>query len=491
MQPIILDERLQAAAALALEVLDGKAHPLAADVGCDHGYLSAYLLECVRGLTVCASDVSAPSLEKARTLFAARGLAERARLDVADGLSALPETGVDVVMILGMGAGTILSILSQGLEKVGKASVIVQANVDLPQLRTGLFELGFALEKEVFCCAAGRHYVTILAKKSTQAWMNPRYALLGAAVNGVENEAQRAYFVWQRSVRVREMEQLSCLNTDRARERLTVCGRELQMISEALSMRTCTVADVEQLVGEIAPYELAEDWDNVGLLFGRAKAPVQKILVALDLTQERVEEAKALGAQLIVTHHPIMFSARKRITDQDREGRLMLSMAEAGIAHIAAHTNLDSAPGGVNDTLMKILGVKNVKGEGFVRVGELPEGMTLESLRMKAQQKLKGPVRAYGAPDSLVHILGCCSGAGGSEIRLAMEQGADCFITGEVRHHEALDAVDAGCCVLEAGHFETENPVCEVLSAALQNAADAVQYNVTVFCSKGNPFGRR
>lgn len=491
MQPIILDERLQAAAALALEALDGKSHPLAADVGCDHGFLSAYLLEHVPGLTVCASDVSAPSLEKARTLFAARGLAGRAHLDVADGLSALPENGADVVMILGMGAGTILKILTQGLEKVGQASVIVQANVDLPQLRMGLCELGFALQKEVFCCAAGRHYVTILAKKSAEARMDERHALLGAAVNGVQNEAQRAYFTWQRSVHVREMEQLSVLDTDRVRERLAACGRELQMISEALGMKTCTVADVEQLVGEIAPYELAEDWDNVGLLFGRAKAPVQKILVALDLTQERVEEAKALGAQLIVTHHPIMFSARKRITDQDREGRLMLSMAEAGIAHIAAHTNLDSAPGGVNDTLMNTLGAKNVRGEGFVRVGELPEGMTLERLCMKAQQKLKGPVRAYGAPDTPVHVLGCCSGAGSGEIALAMGQGADCFITGEVRHHEALDAVDAGCCVLEAGHFETENPVCEVLSAALQNAADAVQYNVTVFCSKGNPFGRR
>jgi putative NIF3 family GTP cyclohydrolase 1 type 2 len=87
-------------------------------------------------------------------------------------------------------------------------------------------------------------------------------------------------------------------------------------------------------------------------------------------------------------------------------------------------------------------------------------------------------------------MLGCCSGAGSSEISAARALGADCFITGEVKHHHALDAVDAGMCILEAGHFETENPACEVMANALQMACDELKYNVTVFCSKGNPFGR-
>ena len=168
----------------------------------------------------------------------------------------------------------------------------------------------------------------------------------------------------------------------------------------------------------------------------------------------------------------------------------MLALAEAGIAHIAAHTNLDSAPGGVNDTLMAAMGAENVRGEGFVRAGDLPEGMTLGALAQRARTRLKAEERLYGAPDTAVHVLGCCSGAGGGEVALARALGADCFITGEIRHHEALDAVDGGACVLEAGHFETENPVCEVLRTALQNAADALEYNLTVFCSKGNPFGR-
>ena len=168
----------------------------------------------------------------------------------------------------------------------------------------------------------------------------------------------------------------------------------------------------------------------------------------------------------------------------------MLAMMENGIAHIAAHTNLDCAPGGVNDTLMSLMGAKSVRGEGFVRIGDLDDGMTFGDLCERAQKKLHAPVRAYGAADTPVGTLGCCSGAGSGELYEAKALGADCFITGEVKHDRALDAMDMGLCLIEAGHFETENPVCEVLATALQKACDELKYNVTVFCSQGNPFGR-
>lgn len=486
-ETIVLDERLSAAAELVREAVRGVEHPRAADIGCDHGYLTAHLLETCPGLTMLACDVSAPSLSKARRLLGRRGLMERARLTVADGLSAI-DGPVDAIVIAGMGAETILRILREGESRIGRAALIVQANTDLPMLRMELARMGFAAERELFVRAAGRHYVTMRMRRARPFALSPREALLGAAARGAQDAGQRAYFVWQRSVRVREMQQ-AALRAG-ARERMARNSAELTWISEAMGMETCRVSDVARLVNGIAPFELAEEWDNVGLLFGHTGQEVTRVLVALDLTQGALDEAKALGAQLIVTHHPIMFSARKRVTDEDREGRLMLGMAEAGIAHIAAHTNLDAAPGGVNDTLMAAMGAVHVEGEGCVRVGDLPEGMTLGALAALAERRLRGPVRVYGAKDTPVHRLGCCSGAGGSELAEAKALGADCFITGEVRHHEALDAVDGGVCVLEAGHFETENPVCEMLAEALQNAADALQYKVTVFCSKGNPFGR-
>ena len=477
MNPILLDERLSAAAELAREALTGMERPVAADIGCDHGFLTAKLLETVPNLTMLASDVSAPSLEKARRLLAARGLSGRATLAVADGLSAIDRL-VDAVMILGMGAGTILKIVSEGRDKIGGAALIVQANVDLPLLRGGLAELGFAIQKEVYCRAAGRHYVTMLARAGEAEMPDERRLMLGACADGVQTAAQYDYLAWQRGVRVREMLLQAGTDTPRAKERLLVGGHELNRIAEAIGMNTCTVSDIERLIGEIAPFELAEEWDNVGLLFGRRNAEVTRVVVALDLTQ------------MIVTHHPIMFGAVKRVTDETREGRLMLDMGQAGISHAAAHTNLDAAQGGVNDTLMRVMGAENVRGEGFVRAGDVAEGMTFGQLCARAQKKLHASVRAFGNADTPVHVLGCCSGAGGSEIGDALALGADCFITGEMRHHEALDALDKGCCIIEAGHFETENPVCEVLADALQKAADALQYNVTVFCLKDDPFGR-
>lgn len=485
----LLDERLSGIASLVLECVKGKERPRAADIGCDHGYLTAYLLEHHPGLFMLAGDVSMPSLEKARRLLAAKGLSQRAQVVVSDGLGAV-EGEMDAIVIAGMGAQTILSIVREGREKIGGALLIVQANVDLPVLRNGLAQLGFGIEKEVFTQAAGRQYAAFCARQAPARTLDAREALLGAACRGVQNAGQRNYFAWQRGVRVREMEQVAALHSAKAAQRMNRNSEELSWISEALSMNTCTVSDVAGMVGRIAPYELAEPWDNVGLLVGRAKGEVTRALVALDVTQDVIDEAKALGAQLIVTHHPMMFSPRKRLTDDDREGRLLLALAQSGIALVAAHTNLDAAPGGVNDTLMAAMGAVNVEGEGCVRVGDLPEGTTLGTLAARAQAKLHAVVRIYGAADTPVHRLGCCSGAGSGEMEGPIALGADCFITGEVKHHHALDALEAGVCVIEAGHYETENPVCEVLRGALQNAADALEYKVTFFCSKVKPFGR-
>ncbi len=486
---IQLDERLSAIAALAGEAIAGIKHPCAADIGCDHGRLTAYLLERYNHLFMIAGDVSAPSLEKARALLASKGLSHRAQAVVSDGLAGIHRP-VDAIVIAGMGAEMILRIVREGEEKIGNAALILQANVDLPMLRSELAQMGFEVRKEVFSRAAGRRYVTMLARRGEKQTLTQREALLGTAAYGVQDDVQRDYFAWQRGVRVREMERVAALDSKKAGKRMEKNSREAAWMAEAMSEKTCTVKKIERLVGEIAPFELAEEWDNVGLLLGRGENEVTRVLVALDLTDGVIGEAKALGAQLIVTHHPIMFSARKCVTDADREGRLMLAMIENGMAHIAAHTNFDSAPGGVNDTLMKLMGAHDIKGEGCIRVGALGEGMTFGQLCERAEKKLHTRVRAYGAADTAVATLGCCSGAGSSELYEAKALGADCFITGEVKHDRALDAMDMGLCVIEAGHFETENPACEVMATALQNACDALKYNVTVFCSKGNPFGR-
>lgn len=486
---IQLDARLSAIADMVAEAIEGRENPCFADIGCDHGFLTAHLLMRFPSLRAVASDISAPSLEKARKLLEKEKLSDRAQFAVADGLGAINRP-VDAIVAAGMGAQTILKIVGEGLSRIGQAALIVQANVDLPMLRSGLAALGFAVEKEAYTLAAGRHYVTMLARPAQVQTLGEREALLGTAAHGVTEETQRGYYLWQRGVRVREMEKNALIDREQENERRAKTSRELSMMAQALCEKTCTVAELEGMVNGIAPFSLAEEWDNVGLLLGRRGAAVDRVLVALDVTRRVLDEAQALGAQAIVTHHPMMLSARRRMTDEDREGSLMLRMAQCGIAHIAAHTNLDAAPGGVNDVLMERMGAQNVTGEGCIRIGDLPQGMTLEQLLSRAEKSLKTRARVYGAMDTPVHRLGCCSGSGSSAIAEAVALGADCFITGEVKHHLALEAMDMGCCVIEAGHYETENPVCEVLASALQNAADELKYNVTVFCSKVHPFER-
>ncbi|MBR1707904.1 MAG: Nif3-like dinuclear metal center hexameric protein [Clostridia bacterium] len=250
----------------------------------------------------------------------------------------------------------------------------------------------------------------------------------------------------------------------------------------------CTVTDLASIVNEIAPFELAEEWDNVGILQGYRNAEVSHILVALDITEEVLEEAIQKECQCIVTHHPFMFRPIQRLTDETREGRIMLKMAAAQIAHIAAHTNLDAAPGGVNDTLLETIGARNIRGEGCIRVGDIPE-MSFGVLADHVRDVLKAQIRTYGEREKRCHVIGCCSGAGSDEYKEAMKLGADCFLTGEVRHNIALDALHDGCPMIEGGHYETERIICPVLTGALQKRLDELEYQATVYCSDCNLLG--
>lgn len=174
-----------------------------------------------------------------------------------------------------------------------------------------------------------------------------------------------------------------------------------------------------------------------------------------------------------------MFSARKRLTEADYEGHLLIRLIANGLSLIAAHTNLDQASGGMNDTLAGLLGLENIVGEGFLRVGDLSAPMTAEAFADFAARQLGDTVRVMGHREALIHRVGLCSGGGCDEWADAHAMGADAFLTGEVKHHIALDASYHGVVLLEAGHFATENPGIFALMKALQNAPDIVQWKCT------------
>ena len=249
-----------------------------------------------------------------------------------------------------------------------------------------------------------------------------------------------------------------------------------------------TVQDIYSMIDAIAPFETQDSFDNAGLLVGHPGWEVQGIHVAMDVTSSVLDEAITRGANLIVTHHPMMFSARKRLVETDSEAALLCRMIRHNVALIAAHTNLDRAPGGINDVLARVLGLTDVSGEGYLRIGDLPAPMAAETFTAAAGEALGTVVRLMGRPDRPLRRIAVSSGAGSEGWEEAHALGADAFLTGEAKHHHALAAVEAGMVMLEAGHHATEEPGIFALADALQNRLNALQYKIHVSKSTAHPY---
>lgn len=227
-----------------------------------------------------------------------------------------------------------------------------------------------------------------------------------------------------------------------------------------------TVQDILTFLNGRAPFATAEEWDNVGLLVGDTDAPVNRVLVALDTTDGALATAKALDADLILTHHPVIFAPLKRL---DSNG-LPYRLASAGIGLVAAHTNLDKATDGVNDALAARFGLENitVAADGMTRLGTLPDATDPATFAKQVATALDTGVRV-AAGDTPIRTVAVCGGSGGDFLPDLVDV-ADAFVTGEVKHHHWLQAVAEGITLIEAGHYATEVPVVDTLCHWLQEA---------------------
>lgn len=249
-----------------------------------------------------------------------------------------------------------------------------------------------------------------------------------------------------------------------------------------------TVRQVYDFINERAPFETQVAYDNSGLLVGHPDQEVTGVHFALDVTDKVIDEALENGANLIVTHHPMMFSPIKRLVETDYQARLLCRLIRGGISLISAHTNLDQAVGGINDVLAARIGLTDIIGEGFVRVGTLAAPMTAADLAQHISIALSDTVRIMGDPRATVERVGMCSGSGADEWPAAADLGAQAFLTGEAKHHIALEASAAGVVLLEAGHHATEEPGIFALAEALQNSSLVVQCNVRVSTSRAGAY---
>ena len=231
-----------------------------------------------------------------------------------------------------------------------------------------------------------------------------------------------------------------------------------------------TVNDIYTYLHDKYDFSSALSYDNAGHLVGSLDSTVTGVVVCLDCTEEAVSCAVENGANLIVSHHPVIFDPLKKVTDESIVYRLIRN----GISVISAHTNLDQADGGINETLAKVIGLENIErvtdSEGFVyRIGETKEPVSADDFAKEVSKKLSLPVKYVGTNTHIKRVA-VCSGSGGSMLFEVAETGVDAFVTADVKHDVFLDAHALGMVLLDAGHFNTEDIIVEPLAKELKAA---------------------
>ena len=247
------------------------------------------------------------------------------------------------------------------------------------------------------------------------------------------------------------------------------------------------VREILEQLEAVAPVRYAFSFDRVGLQVGDPEAEVARAVVSLDRSRAAVAHAHAVGARLLLAHHPLLFSPLKEVVATDHVGRTVLDLASAGIAFVAAHTNWDSARGGVNDELARRLGVDDPFDFGESSDGEQPAGRvgsvaetTMAAFTSSVERALGTKAWAWGAAGRRVRKVAVVGGAADGEWRAAQRAGADVLVTGEVKQHVALEAAESGFALIAAGHYATEQPGVEALRDRMAAACPQVEWRTFV-----------
>ena len=234
------------------------------------------------------------------------------------------------------------------------------------------------------------------------------------------------------------------------------------------------VKDIIKVVEEFAPLSIQEGWDNSGLCVGSPEDEVTSVLLALDCTPALVDEAMACGADMIVTHHPLIFSGLKKISPDDMIGEAVIKAIRAGISIYAAHTNADKVIEGVSGAMAAKLGLRNVAildedgdGTGLGVVGDLPQPMTSEEALALVKEKFGLKVVKSSAPISaMISRVAMCGGSGGSLIGAARKSGAQLYISGDISYHNFF--TPEGFMIMDIGHYESEIEIVDILFSLIK-----------------------
>lgn len=428
-----LDKRLRA-------VADEVSGQTLADIGCDHGKVSAVCLIEGRVNKVIACDISRESLKKAVTLAQRLGL-ENMECRAGDGLEPLKEGEADCAVIAGMGGNEIISILSKGLKGVGKFVLVAHRNV--VELRKFLRSVGLYIQKDYTVEEGGKFYDVIVALANGGRDCDSDERSLYVGKNTALNDDFAKY---SRHIR----EKYSKLG-EYADETLK------KTYGYCMHAKDFKIKDVTDEIEKHAPLSLMLDFDSAGLNCGDKEQPLKGIMLAENATFSVLEECVQKGCNLLVTHHPSVFGKERDLYSE----RLIEKAVKEGINLYSCHTNLDCCKGGLNDYLAKLFELKKVRIiDGCAREGILPKPLKLkEFARLLAKLLDDNNVKYVGDGEKTISKIAVCTGAGARDDQLveyARDNGVDCIAGGESKISIALKIRDYNLALVDFGHYNSE-----------------------------------
>lgn len=224
-----------------------------------------------------------------------------------------------------------------------------------------------------------------------------------------------------------------------------------------------TKEEFREIMNTVCPEDLQEDWDNSGFQISMPGSGMgRRVLVALDITDQVIDQADMLGADLIVTHHPLFFDPLRSLSFDDPAGRYAIRLSSLGISVYSAHTSFDKMDGGMNDEIGRLLGLRNVVKtgeEGFARCGDLPRTLDFPDFIDHVSESLSLDAHTFrlaGEAPERVSRVSWCGGAGSEFAGVIRENGSELFLTGDLKYHQAKEASESGLTILDIGHFGSE-----------------------------------
>lgn len=432
------------------------------DIGTDHAYLIAELLSKGKCTSAVAADINEGPLSAARLTLEKAGVIDKTDVILSDGLDNVPESGITDIVIAGMG-GELISRIINACDWLDGKNLILQPMTQVPYLIKWLYQNGFEISEQR-AVREGRFCYTVINAVKTNAKptsVTPFFEQLGKldfsdenAVYYAEKQAERLY-----------ASGYSLRDSGHSAEAVKNIGLAAEIMLATGGKPMYTVKDIYAMMNVIAPMKNLHEGDNSGLIVGNPDMPVKKVIFALDITCEVVREAIEIGANVIVAHHPVIF---KPLYTLDESNPACLALKN-DIACICFHSPLDMADGGINDIIFDMLNpalkLKKLEvleqihsdGRGYGFTCSVGEKILPEELGKLLRNIFGCTIVRYTNSGKEIRKLAFCSGGAGGNLPLAIVQGADAYITGDVKHDQWITARNSGIALYDCGHFHTED----------------------------------